>query len=151
MHWIHSEVELVQDIKDWQNNLTDKEKYFLTNIFRFFTQSDIDVAGGYVNNYLPILKQPELRMMLLGFAAREAVHIAAYSHLIETLGMQDSTYSEFLQYEEMKNKKSATQDEAVAEEKKILGMPKKTAYIVIGSVAGMIIIALILFFVLKKK
>lgn len=104
MHWLHSEVEMVQDIKDWQNNLSDKEKYFLTNIFRFFTQSDIDVAGGYVNNYLPILKQPELRMMLLGFAAREAVHIAAYSHLIETLGMPDSTYTEFLKYQAMKDK-----------------------------------------------
>jgi ribonucleoside-diphosphate reductase beta chain len=104
MHWIHTEVELVQDIKDWQNNLSKEEKYFLTNIFRFFTQSDIDVAGGYVNNYLPILRQPELRMMLLGFAAREAVHIAAYSHLIETLGMPESTYSEFLEYEAMKNK-----------------------------------------------
>lgn len=104
MHWIHTEVELVQDVKDWQNNLSNEEKYFLTNIFRFFTQSDIDVAGGYVNNYLPILRQPELRMMLLGFAAREAVHIAAYSHLIETLGMPESTYTEFLQYEAMKNK-----------------------------------------------
>lgn len=104
MHWLHSEVELVQDIKDWQNNLSDKERYFLTNIFRFFTQSDIDVAGGYVDNYLPILKQPELRMMLLGFAAREAVHIAAYSHLIETLGMPESTYTEFLKYQAMKDK-----------------------------------------------
>jgi ribonucleoside-diphosphate reductase beta chain len=104
MHWLHTEVELVQDIKDWQNALTKEEKYFLTNIFRFFTQSDIDVAGGYVNNYLPVLKQPELRMMLLGFAAREAVHIAAYSHLIETLGMPEATYAEFMEYEEMKNK-----------------------------------------------
>lgn len=104
MHWLFTEVEMIQDIKDWQNNLSEKEKYFLTNVFRFFTQSDLDVAGGYVNNYLPILKQPELRMMLLGFAAREAVHVAAYSHLIETLGMPESTYVEFLKYEAMKNK-----------------------------------------------
>jgi ribonucleoside-diphosphate reductase beta chain len=43
-------------------------------------------------------------MMLLGFAAREALHIAAYSHLIETLGMPESTYSEFLEYQEMREK-----------------------------------------------
>ena len=43
-------------------------------------------------------------MMLLGFAAREALHIAAYSHLIETLGMPDSTYNEFYEYEAMKEK-----------------------------------------------
>lgn len=42
--------------------------------------------------------------MLAGFAAREALHVAAYSHLIETLGMPESTYNEFLQYEEMKAK-----------------------------------------------
>jgi len=40
-------------------------------------------------------------MMLSSFAGREAVHIAAYSHLIETLGLPESIYNEFLQYEAM--------------------------------------------------
>lgn len=62
---------MLEDVKDWKNNLSEKEKYFLTQIFRFFTQGDISVAGGYVNNYLPMFPQPEVRMMLLGFAARE--------------------------------------------------------------------------------
>jgi len=43
-------------------------------------------------------------MMLLGFAAREALHVAAYSHLIETLGLPETTYNEFLSYQEMKDK-----------------------------------------------
>jgi ribonucleoside-diphosphate reductase beta chain len=43
-------------------------------------------------------------MMLAGFAAREALHIAAYSHLIETLGMPETTYNEFLEYQEMRDK-----------------------------------------------
>lgn len=103
-HWMHSEVPMAEDVKDWKNKLTQDEKKFLTHIFRFFTQGDIDVAGGYVNNYLPYFPQPEVRMMLLGFAAREALHIAAYSHLIETLGMPDTTYSEFLEYQAMKDK-----------------------------------------------
>jgi ribonucleoside-diphosphate reductase beta chain len=62
------------------------------------------VAGGYVRNYLPYFPQPEVRMMLMGFAAREALHIAAYSHLIETLGLPDTTYNQFLEYQEMKDK-----------------------------------------------
>src|SRR5210317_127886 len=95
---------MVEDVKDWKNRLSNEEKTFLTNIFRFFTQGDIDVAGCYVNNYLPYFPQPEVRMMLAGFAAREALHVAAYSHLIETLGMPESTYNEFLEYEAMKNK-----------------------------------------------
>jgi ribonucleoside-diphosphate reductase beta chain len=103
-HWIHTEVPMLEDVKDWKKRLTSEEKTFLTNIFRFFTQGDIDVAGGYVNNYLPYFPQPEIRMMLCGFAAREALHVAAYSHLIETLGMPESTYNEFMQYEEMRAK-----------------------------------------------
>ena len=103
-HWLHTEVPMAEDVKDWQRKLSHEEKAFLTNIFRFFTQGDIDVAGGYVNNYLPYFKQPEVRMMLAGFAAREALHVAAYSHLIETLGMPESTYNEFLEYEAMKDK-----------------------------------------------
>jgi ribonucleoside-diphosphate reductase beta chain len=103
-HWLHSEVPMAEDVKDWKKKLTDEEKQFLTNIFRFFTQGDIDVAGGYVRNYLPYFPQPEIRMMLMGFAAREALHIAAYSHLIETLGMPESTYNEFLEYQAMRDK-----------------------------------------------
>jgi ribonucleoside-diphosphate reductase beta chain len=103
-HWLHTEVPMAEDVKDWKKKLTKEEKTFLTNIFRFFTQGDIDVAGGYVKNYLPYFPQPEIRMMLSGFAAREALHIAAYSHLIETLGMPESTYNEFLEYQEMRDK-----------------------------------------------
>jgi ribonucleoside-diphosphate reductase beta chain len=95
---------MVEDVKDLKKKLSAEEKQFLTHIFRFFTQGDIDVAGGYVNNYLPYFPQPEVRMMLLGFAAREALHIAAYSHLIETLGLPETMYNEFLAYEEMKAK-----------------------------------------------
>ena len=103
-HWLHTEVPMLEDVKDWKNKLTKEQKHFLSNIFRFFTQGDVDVAGGYVKNYLPYFPQPEVRMMLSSFAAREALHVAAYSHLIETLGMPESTYSEFLEYEQMKDK-----------------------------------------------
>jgi ribonucleoside-diphosphate reductase beta chain len=103
-HWLHTEVPMLEDVKDWKNRLKENEKKFLTHIFRFFTQGDIDVAGGYVKNYLPYFPQPEVRMMLCGFAAREALHIAAYSHLIETLGMPERTYNEFMEYEQMKEK-----------------------------------------------
>ena len=103
-HWMHTEVPMIEDVKDWKSKLTAEEKQFLTHIFRFFTQGDIDVAGGYVNNYLPHFRQPEVRMMLLGFAAREALHVAAYSHLIETLGLPDTMYNQFLQYDAMKQK-----------------------------------------------
>jgi ribonucleoside-diphosphate reductase beta chain len=104
VHWLHTEVPLIEDSKEWTSKLTAEERNLLTHIFRFFTQGDIDVAGGYVKNYLPFFPQPEIRMMLSGFAAREALHIAAYSHLIETLGMPETVYNEFLQYKAMADK-----------------------------------------------
>lgn len=104
MHWLWTEVPMLEDVKDWKRTLTKHEKQFLTHIFRFFTQGDIDVSGAYVNNYLPVFPQPEIRMMLSSFAAREAIHVAAYSHLIETLGMPEATYNQFLEYAEMKEK-----------------------------------------------
>jgi len=109
-HWLHTEVPMSEDVKDWKKKLTKEEKTFLTQIFRFFTQGDIDVAGGYVKNYLPYFPQPEVRMMLTGFAAREALHIAAYSHLIETLGLPETTYNEFLEYEAMREKHDYVMD-----------------------------------------
>lgn len=101
MHWLWTEVPMVEDVKDWKMRLNDNERDFLTKVFRFFTQGDIDVSSAYVHTYLPAFPQPEIRMMLSSFAAREAVHIAAYSHLIETIGMPDAIYNEFLQYEAM--------------------------------------------------
>jgi ribonucleoside-diphosphate reductase beta chain len=103
-HWLHTEVPMAEDVKDWKNKLSPSQKQFLTHIFRFFTQGDVDVASGYVKNYLPYFPQPEVRMMLLGFAAREALHVAAYSHLIETLGLPDTTYNQFMDYQQMKDK-----------------------------------------------
>ena len=104
MHWVVDEVSLHQDVMDWKTKLSSTEKYFLTQIFRLFTQSDVDVAGAYVTKYLPLFPKPEIRMMLMSFAAREAVHIQAYSHLIDTLGMPESTYQQFVEYEEMREK-----------------------------------------------
>jgi ribonucleoside-diphosphate reductase beta chain len=104
MHWLPDEVPLHQDVLDWKHKLSKEEKHFLTAIFRLFTQSDVDVAGAYATKYIPLFNKPELRMMLLSFAAREAVHIQAYSHLIDTLGMPETTYKQFMEYEAMAEK-----------------------------------------------
>lgn len=104
MHWLSREVPLHEDVRDWNNKLTKSDIDFLTNVFLLFTQGDIDVANGYVKDYLPHFVHPEIRMMLLGFAAREATHIDAYSYLIETLGKPDSFYSEFLKIPVMREK-----------------------------------------------
>lgn len=104
MHWLPEEVPMADDLKDFKFNLTDGNRKLLTNLFRFFTQADVDVAGGYATHYLPTFKPPEIRMMLSSFAAREAVHMDAYSTLLETLGYDDSEYKKFASIEAMAKK-----------------------------------------------
>lgn len=101
MHWIPSEVPLHEDVRDWSNVLTPEEKNLITQIFRFFTQGDISVAEGYVNNYLPVFKPVEVQMMMLAFAAMEGVHVHAYSLLLDTIGMPETEYAAFVKYEAM--------------------------------------------------
>ena len=45
MHWLWTEVPMMEDVKDYRSKLTDDEREFLTKILRFFTQGDIDVSG----------------------------------------------------------------------------------------------------------
>ena len=104
MHWIPDEITFEEDKRDWDKKLSPEEKSFLTQIFRFFTQGDIDVANAYIENFMPVFKHPELRMMMLSFGAMEAIHIDAYSQLMDTVGMEDSEYSAFMSYTEMANK-----------------------------------------------
>jgi ribonucleoside-diphosphate reductase beta chain len=102
-HWLHTEVPMSEDVKDYKK-LSKHEQEFLTKILRFFVQGDLDIGSGYHDHYIPVFKQPEVRMMMSGFAGREALHVAAYAHLIETLGLPESTYNEFLEYKEMVEK-----------------------------------------------
>ena len=50
------EVPLGEDCKDWATKLDDKERNLLTQIFRFFTQSDVEVGANYMENYMPLFK-----------------------------------------------------------------------------------------------
>ena len=104
MHWMPEEVTLQDDVKDYKENLTEDDKILLDNLFLFFTQADVDVAGGYANHYLPTFKQPEVRMMLSAFASMEAVHMEAYALLVDTLGKSEEFYEEFLNIQAMTDK-----------------------------------------------
>ena len=104
MHWLPDEVPLQDDIKDYNQNLSEGERTLIDNIFKFFTQADVDVCCGYAKHYLPTFKQPEVRMMLVSYAAMEAVHQEAYSLLLETLGKSDSMYQEFFDIQAMSEK-----------------------------------------------
>ena len=104
LHWLPEEVPLADDVKDWQKKLSPGEKNLLTQIFRFFTQADVEVNNCYMKHYAQVFKPTEVQMMLSAFSNIETVHIAAYSHLLDTIGMPEEEYSAFLRYKEMKDK-----------------------------------------------
>jgi len=104
IHWLPEEVPLADDVKDWNRNLTDNERHLLTQIFRFFVQADVEVNNCYMRHYSRVFQPTEVQMMLSAFSNMETVHIAAYSHLLDTIGMPEAEYSAFLRYQVLKDK-----------------------------------------------
>lgn len=105
MHWLPEEVPLSEDVHDWKAKLTPGEKNLLTQLFRFFTQGDTDIlTGGYLGRYIPAFPHPEIGMMLSAFATAEANHMHSYSQLLDTVGMPETEYQAFQEYEQMKAK-----------------------------------------------
>jgi ribonucleoside-diphosphate reductase beta chain len=114
IHWLPEEVPLADDVKDWRHKLNDGERNLLTQIFRFFTQADVEVNNCYMRHYSRVFKPTEVQMMLSAFSNIETVHISAYSHLLDTLGMPEVEYRAFLKYKEMKDKYDFMQQWGVA-------------------------------------
>jgi len=105
IHWGTWEVKLQQDLEQIKTGtVTAEEMQHITQILRLFTQSDVVVGGNYCEIFLPLFKNNEIRNMLLSFANREGTHQRAYALLNDTLGMPDSEYSAFLEYEAMAEK-----------------------------------------------
>lgn len=104
IHWLPEEVPLAEDVKDWNGALSREERNLLTQIFRFFVQSDVEVNNCYMRHYSRVFQPTEVQMMLAAFSNMETVHIAAYSHLLDTIGMPEVEYEAFLHIEEMRAK-----------------------------------------------
>lgn len=71
VHWLPDEVPLADDVKDWHKSLTESERHLVTQIFRFFTQSDVEVNNCYHKVYMNVFKVPEVTMMLTAFSDME--------------------------------------------------------------------------------
>jgi ribonucleoside-diphosphate reductase beta chain len=105
IHWMGEEVPLGEDLKDWQSDrLSASERNLLTQIFRFFTQSDIEVSDNYFKRYIPIFQPLEIQMMMAAFSNMETVHIDAYALLLKTLGMPQTEFDAFKEYQSMQDK-----------------------------------------------
>ena len=104
MHWLPEEVQLNEDVIDYKERLTDDERAVVTDVLRFFTQGDVDVGNCYIDKYLTMFKPVEVRMMLTAFSNMETIHMQAYSHLLDTLGLPESEYNKFMDIDCMRKK-----------------------------------------------
>lgn len=105
-HWLADEADMAQDVAQWKDGtISESSKAYIKMVLRQFTQSDTNVCGGYVDKLLQVFKNADARIMLLSFASRETTHMLGYKRLNDTLGYDSVEFmSEFLQYDEMKNR-----------------------------------------------
>ena len=102
MHWLSKEVDFNEEVKNWWHALTEGQRTFLSKIFRFFTQTDVDVASAYLDKFMLIFGgHPVVKMMMTTFANTETIHIEAYAKVLETVGMPDSEFEAFKQIKQM--------------------------------------------------
>lgn len=81
--WTAEEVDLTNDIRDW-NNLTENEQYFVKNILSFFAASDGIVNENLAENFLKEVQYPEAKFFYGFQLMMENIHSLMYSLLIDT-------------------------------------------------------------------
>jgi ribonucleoside-diphosphate reductase beta chain len=87
--WLHTEIPMQGDVKDWNEKLTPAEKNLVGNILLGFAQTECAVSDywtGMVTKWFP---KHEIRQMAMMFGSQETIHATAYSYLNETLGLDN--------------------------------------------------------------
>tara|TARA_R110000772_G_scaffold65007_6_gene145166 strand:- start:1853 stop:2857 length:1005 start_codon:yes stop_codon:yes gene_type:complete len=87
--WLHTEISMQGDVKDWNEHLTPEEKNLVGNILLGFAQTECAVSDYWttmVTNWFP---KHEIKHMAMMFGSQETIHATAYSYLNETLGLED--------------------------------------------------------------
>ena len=92
--WLHTEIPMSGDVKDWNEKLTDSEKNLVGNILLGFAQTECAVSDYWTQKVVGWFPKHEIQQMAMMFGSQETIHAVAYSYLNETLGLED--YEAFL-------------------------------------------------------
>jgi ribonucleoside-diphosphate reductase beta chain len=82
--WTAEEIDLSQDLIDWNEKLTDDERYFIKHILAFFAASDGIVNENLAENFLAEVQYTEAKFFYGFQIAIENIHSETYSLLIDT-------------------------------------------------------------------
>jgi ribonucleoside-diphosphate reductase beta chain len=92
--WVPEEVDLSQDVNDW-DQLDSDEQHFLLMVFAFFAGSDLLVNENLDSDYTEQVKVPELKIAYHFQEMMEDIHTAQYQTIIEAL-VKDASLKENL-------------------------------------------------------
>tara|TARA_B100000029_G_C17578124_1_gene958781 strand:+ start:1045 stop:2040 length:996 start_codon:yes stop_codon:yes gene_type:complete len=87
--WLHTEIPMQMDVKDWNETLTKEEKNLVGNILLGFAQTECAVSDYWTNMVTKWFPKHEIRQMAMMFGSQETIHATAYSYLNETLGLEN--------------------------------------------------------------
>ena len=95
--WLHTEIPMSGDVKDWNEKLTAAEKNLVGNILLGFAQTECAVSDYWTQKVVGWFPKHEIQQMAMMFGSQETIHAVAYSYLNETLGLEN--FEAFLQDE----------------------------------------------------
>ena len=87
--WLHTEIPMSGDVKDWNEKLTESEKNLVGNILLGFAQTECAVSDYWTQKVVSWLPKHEIQQMAMMFGSQETIHAVAYSYLNETLGLEN--------------------------------------------------------------
>jgi ribonucleoside-diphosphate reductase beta chain len=82
--WTAEEIDLAQDLTDWDEKLNDDEKHYIKNVLAFFAASDGIVNENLAENFLSEVQYPEAKFFYGNQIMIENIHSETYSLLIDT-------------------------------------------------------------------
>lgn len=82
--WTAEEIDLSQDLNDWNNKLNDEERYFIKHILAFFAASDGIVNENLAENFVNEVQYAEAKFFYGFQIMMENIHSETYSLLIDT-------------------------------------------------------------------
>ena len=82
--WTAEEIDLSQDLNDWNNKLNDDERYFIKHILAFFAASDGIVNENLAENFVNEVQYAEAKFFYGFQIMMENIHSETYSLLIDT-------------------------------------------------------------------
>lgn len=94
-HWSPTDIDLQQDVDDYNNKLNPAEKQVLTNTISYLTTSDIQAMRNIGLAVMEKMTAPELQIYQARQMYEKSLHTWAYQNFIEQMGINENIYNRY--------------------------------------------------------